>query len=270
MFNRIFNRIKHSYDVSKHCVTIDGVRLYLDKDDSLSLKHKQYEQIYTNWVRKNVKKYDYVVDVGANIGYYTTLLAKLVGEEGRVFAFEPETNNYNLLLKNINTNDFNNVYTHNSAVGRKSGKLKLYKSREELCGRYSNGMHRVYPSMFCVDEAIEVDVVTLDEGIWADHKISFVKIDAEGAELDILYGMKKILEQDHVSMILEYGPACVREKGDDPYKTIELLKNYGFKFNIADNGKIRPVKELDDFVNNLNDCQITDTNIKVANFLLIK
>jgi FkbM family methyltransferase len=266
MFFKRKPKIEHHYDAEKHCATVDGIRLYLDINDALRLSQKPYEPVQTEWVKQHVKKHDYAIDVGANIGYYTTLLAKLVGEEGRVFAFEPEIKNYKMLCRNIATNDFNNVYAYPVAVGRKAGTITLYKSKPEFGG--ANGMHRVYPSMFCGDEKMEVDMIALDDEV--DRDIAFVKIDAEGAELDILYGMKKILEQDHVCMFLEYGPACVREKGDDPYQTIDILKGYGFKFNREINGKIQPVKDLDDYVDDLNDCKLTDTNIKVANFLLEK
>lgn len=265
---------KHSYDKSKHCVTIDSLRLFLDKNDALNLSQKRYEPLHVKWIKDYVEQGDVVIDVGANIGYYTTILANCVGILGKVYAFEPEPNNFKLLQKNIRANGFNNVIAINAACGRKTGKMTLYVSKPEFSDVGGNGMHRVYPSQFCVDEPIEVDIVEIDNFIVDERDkshITFVKIDAEGAELDILKGMAGILvNHKHMAMLLEYSPACIREKGDNPHETISILKTTGFHFNRDINGKIKLEKHLDSYIADLNDCQITDTNIKVANFILEK
>lgn len=275
----------HNYNKFEHSVEIDGIKLFLDKHDSLGLHLQPYEPVLLKWVKEHVMSGDIVVDVGANIGYYTMMLAKAVGPKGKVFAFEPEPNNFELIKKNIDANGFTNIIPINSAVGKENGMLKLYISKPEWNG--SNGMHRIYPSVFCEDSPIDISVLSLDtffnnKKIWIDENdtlmlsdglvndISFVKIDAEGAELDVLKGMTNILNNKRLSMLVEYGPACVREKGDNPYETVDILKNANFNFNYESNNKIKRIKQLDKYVTFLNVSKITDININVANFLLEK
>ena len=77
---------------------------------ALSLLTKNiHERWGTKIVENYVKEGDYVVDLGANIGYYTLIFAKLVGKKGKVFAFEPDKDNFRLLKKNIQTNCYSNI-----------------------------------------------------------------------------------------------------------------------------------------------------------------
>ena len=278
MINKIINKIirklnapkikiQHSYNKEEHYVVIDGIKLYLDKYDGLKLSKQPYEIIITEWVKNKIKNNDYVVDVGANIGYYTTLLAKSVGVNGKVYAFEPEPNNYSIVVKNVVANNFNNVHVFNNAVGKEKGILKLYKSKDDYRNQGGNGMHRVYPSIFCDEEPIKVNVVKLDDII--DHDVRFIKLDAEGSELDILKGMKKILNQEHLLMLLEYGPASIIEKGDNPYEIIQILKNAGLRFYHEKNNNITEVDNLDKYIDWLNGGNLTN-DIRVANFMLEK
>ncbi len=81
-----------------------------------------------DFLKRVVKPGMVVLDIGANIGFYTRIFSKLVGKEGRVYAFEPERNNYRNLKKLCR--DLNNVTLNNVAVGEKNGKIKLYLSEK--------------------------------------------------------------------------------------------------------------------------------------------
>ncbi len=99
--------IKHLKD--KH-VIIDGNKMFLDKNDSLLLSiNKIYEENETNFFKNSINKGDIVIDIGANIGYYTLLFARLVGNTGKVYAFEPDPRNCLLLEKNIQINNHKNI-----------------------------------------------------------------------------------------------------------------------------------------------------------------
>jgi len=87
--------------------------MYIDSRDTTVgtslLKWGFFEKYETKLFKKSIKRGMVVLDIGANIGYYTLLAARLVGDEGKVFAFEPDPYNYSLLRKNIEANRYNNV-----------------------------------------------------------------------------------------------------------------------------------------------------------------
>ena len=91
-------------------VHIDGNKIFLDSKDTLHLSTKKiYEELGTEIVKKEVKEGDIVIDIGANIGYFTLLFAKLVGPAGKVYSFEPEPSNFSILKKNVKVNEYRNV-----------------------------------------------------------------------------------------------------------------------------------------------------------------
>lgn len=79
---------------------VNGCKMYLDPNDTFNLSiNDVYGDFETNIMKNYIKEGDIVIDVGANIGYFTLLFSKLVGENGKVFAFEPESKNFELLKK---------------------------------------------------------------------------------------------------------------------------------------------------------------------------
>ena len=122
-------------------------------------------------LKKIIKQGDTVIDVGANIGFYTLFFCSLVGKTGKVIAFEPESKNFDILKKNIEMNNLDNVTLHQKAVGSKNSKVKMKISD-------SIGSHQISNS-----GDIEVDCIKLDNYV---INANFVKIDAEGYEIEIL------------------------------------------------------------------------------------
>jgi len=133
-----------------------------------------------------IKEGDTVVDVGANIGIFTILASKLVGNEGRVYAIEPDKENYELLRKNLELNKIKNVRSFNIALGKKNEKRKLFKSKE------NPGAHSFYPIKNSSEFKI-IDVISFDNLIKKNKikKINFLKMDCEGAEYEILFNLSE-------------------------------------------------------------------------------
>ena len=97
-------------------IEVQGSKMFLDKWDSLDLSLNQvYNEFDTQTVKNQVKEGDIVLDVGAHIGYYTLMLAKSVGTKGKVFSFEPEPHNVEVLKKNISIN-YNTRHNNGSGI----------------------------------------------------------------------------------------------------------------------------------------------------------
>jgi len=172
---------------------------------------EKYEPYETDLIQRQVKNGDVVVDVGANIGYYTVLLAQ---KAKKVYAFEPDSINFEILEKNIKTNNLKNVVAIKAAVGSREGKLKLYKSKENF------GDHKLYGEE---KEKEEVKIIKLDDFI--KEPIDLIKIDTQGWEPEVIEGAKKIIEKDKPIIFMEYSPASYKEAKLDGNKMMEFLKN---------------------------------------------
>ena len=123
LYEETFSKI--SSGVRLEYIKIGGQKLYLDKEDSLLLSTRKdsYDKFEIECLKRIIKKGDIVVDLGANIGYYTLILAQLVGEFGHVYAFEPEPSNFELLSKNVKENNHNHVTLVQKAVSDKNSKI---------------------------------------------------------------------------------------------------------------------------------------------------
>jgi FkbM family methyltransferase len=222
--------------------------MHLDPRDSLDLSvNEVYEPFETELVHQLVGKGDKVLDVGANIGYYTLIFARQVGACGRVFAFEPDPANFALLKKNVESNGYKNVVLVNAALSDQSGRLKLY-----LCDE-NRGDHRIYPSAEN-RQAIEIPAITADLCVGDQAgDIRFVKMDVQGAEGRVLLGMDRILQGPGLkNVMLEFWPQGLRSAGNDPEQVLDLLKRQEFGFQIIDQQRkqlstVKPESLLRDF-----------------------
>ncbi len=205
-------------------VEIYGNKIFLDKKDALGLSiHKIHEPLVTDFIKKEIKEGSIVVDIGAHIGYYTLMFAKLVGENGKVFSFEPDPENFCLLKKNVEVNNYKNVVLEQKAVSDYIGKAKLYISRE------SSGQNTIYQ----IDKKqnfIEVEVINLDEYFKSFEKnIHLIKMDIEGAEYSCILGAKDIIKKnDKLKIITEFRPISLKSFGVEPVNFLKLLAELGF------------------------------------------
>jgi len=176
-----------------------------------------------------------VVDVGAHIGYYTWLFAKLVGENGRVIAYEASPENFSLLKHNIQVKRLKNVYPINAAVCDRTASVNLYVSP-------GNSNHSLVKGYTKYEAVLGVKGVTLDDSfasISVTH-IDFIKIDAEGAEPSILRGMSGVLEHSpNLAMIIEINPIALKADGIESRKLLSRIADCGFQAKvIRDDGQV--------------------------------
>ena len=211
-----------------------------NKDNVISSRIRwshSYEDFDTDFLRTKINPGDFVLDVGANIGFYTVLFSEWVGKEGKVFAFEPDPDNFELLKKNINANGCRNVIAIQKAVSDRSGQTKLFLNDE------NKGDHRIWNSGN-KREYIEIETTTLDEHLRAyPGKIDFIKIDVQGAEKKVLEGATTLFrENQYLEGFLEFWPRGLKECGSEPAEFLETLSSYGFKlYEVEKNTGINPV-----------------------------
>ena len=202
----------------------EGFKLRIDAMDSLGLGagtpfEPETLAALQQWVRPGMT----VVDVGANIGYFTLHLSRLVGEQGSVHAFEPEPVNFSILTENIAANVLTNVALHHAAVGRERGEASLHISD------FNGGMHRLYESVCCVGPAVRVPVLRIDD-VLANSTVDLIKIDIEGFEEAALRGAENCLRQNaDIKIITEYCPASMLEAGGKPSEFLAYLHGLGLR-----------------------------------------
>ncbi|MDP2712918.1 MAG: FkbM family methyltransferase [Solirubrobacteraceae bacterium] len=156
-------------------------------------------------------------DVGANVGFFTILGARLVGPDGRAIAFEPVPACARAVARNIALNDFHHAEIREQAVGATGGRASLLVVGEASWSHLaSTGRHAD------VREEIEVDVVAIDElvGAGAVPPPDVVKIDTEGAELQAIAGMRATIEA--------HRPAIVCELHDTNAEFCALMDELGY------------------------------------------
>ena len=198
---------------------------YLENDRYIGQRValEKYEPYETQLILRQAKTGDVVVDVGANIGYYTVLLADKVGKSGKVYAFEPDKTNFEILKKNIEENNLENVVAIQAAVGSKNGKSFLYKSKENF------GDHKLKtPPILTklksppLEEREVIQVIRLDSFI--KEKVDLIKIDTQGWEPEVIEGAKKIISENKPVMFLEYSPASYKLAKLNGKKMMDFLR----------------------------------------------
>ena len=221
-------------------VPVHGTHLMLRLDpvDSLELLSRPFEPSEVSLVKELLQPGQTVLDIGANIGYYTLLFSHLVGPAGRVIAFEPDPNNYALLQRNIADNNCENVTAHQLAVGARKERLKLFQ-----CAG-NNGMHRAYQSICCGDDFVSVDAVVLDQFLAQGPAIDFIKMDIEGFELFALQGMSHLLEKHSPTIFVEFSPSALAEAGVTTTSFIRFFADRDYAISrVADDAESRLVRE---------------------------
>ena len=220
-----------------------GGKIHVHNDDTGSLSTLSISGVFgprdTQTVKDNVFSGNIVVDLGANIGYFTCLLAKIVGEDGKVFAFEPDPRNLKLLRRNIQENNYKNVIIADKAVSDVNGSCTLYSSQKKF------GANRIFESKKNQTQdfiPIKSETICLDDYFEKQNllkKIDFIKIDVEGSEFRAFNGMKKILElNNNLKIFTEIAPSLLEDAGSSGKQVLDFLQEHKFiNFFISDNRK---------------------------------
>ncbi|HLL24973.1 MAG TPA: FkbM family methyltransferase [Kofleriaceae bacterium] len=167
----------------------------------------------------------HILDVGANIGYTTTLFARTVDARYRVHAFEPDARNYRWLGHAIQRSGHGDrVVAHRAAVGAREGTVDFWHN----AGHHAD--HRVATDRLraAVDGPVDqVPLTTLDAVVAAIDwgPVSFVKIDVQGFEPEVLRGMRETISRNRAALhvAVEFMPSAIAELGFDPVEFLAEL-----------------------------------------------
>ncbi|MCV0399646.1 MAG: FkbM family methyltransferase [Nitrosarchaeum sp.] len=230
-------------------VEIEGRKMFCHGNDGLALSiFKIYEPVETEIVKKYVKKGDVVIDIGAHIGYYTLLFSELVGEHGKVYSFEPDPENFELLKKNVDINKCSNVKLIQKAVTEKKSKIKLYLSDED------RATNRIYDAQLNdTSNSIEIDATSIDEEFRdMNMKIDFVKIDVEGSEEGVFQGMESTIENNkNIKILSEFFPHLIKKYGGSAENYLKFLLKHNFKIYKISKEKESPLTDIDGYIQKL-------------------
>jgi FkbM family methyltransferase len=202
-----------------------------------------------------------VLDIGANIGDDTLVIARIIGSKGKVYAFEPDPENFKLLKKNVKANGYTNVVTVGKAVSNKNGKVKLFLSENNKAD------HRIYES----DNSrkyVEVDTISLDKYFGhLSRKINVIKIDIQGAEMMAFEGMVKLFKDNkYPKLLTEFWPIGLKRCGSSSILFLKLIRGMKYVIYYVDEKNSKVVKVSDRYLLN----KFTERNEKFANLLCVR
>jgi FkbM family methyltransferase len=213
------------------CRVMKSFAMYVDTRDTYItprlLLSGEWEPAETQLILRLVRPGMTFVDVGANFGYFTVLAAAGVGEEGRVYAFEPEARNLEILDRNLQVNCYSGrVKIFPNAVLDAPKKVQLHRNRRNL----RNHTLFVTDRQNAEAEPIAVDAVRLDDAV--EGAADFVKIDAEGSEPLIFRGMRGLMARSpKLTILTEFNLIALKAAGFAPRDFLRELGVYGFTVN---------------------------------------
>lgn len=225
-----------------------GTDLYI-----LGVKTHDSELRLTKYLLNHLNPAACFIDVGAHFGFFSLLGAQLVGAKGQVFAFEASEANFQVLSKNIAKHPA--ITCFNYAVGKEDNTTLTFFEFPIFYSEFNTRFADQYKGEEWFEniepKAIEVQGITIDQFVSQQGcQPTMVKIDVEGAELDVLMGMSTTLDQFKPIIIFEF--PTTPEKNEAHWKAVQWLesKNY-FPHAIRQNGDLAEVIDLEDYLSDL-------------------
>ena len=197
--------------------------------DTCIINQGVFEGSSTRIVKKLVKKGDVILDIGANIGYYSVILAKLVGTTGRVLCFEPTAHYRSVLMQNLKANNISNADVFDFGLSDKEQALNIY---------IDNSTATLHPTGSTTNTIVErIKLITLDTFVKTDSlvEIDFVKIDVDGHEPHFFEGAWQALEYFDPIILLEISHIHFLKAGVTAWDFYDTLKGKGYRIYHEDN-----------------------------------
>jgi FkbM family methyltransferase len=218
--------------------TAHGFRMIVDGNSQagrvLYLTGRYESEIAAQFARF-VKPGDVVVDGGAHIGFFALLASTLVGSAGRVVAFEPSSGTRAILQRNVDLNGRTNITIVPAALGRSAGTAVLAHA-----SAHESGQATVYGTEQSA-RTETVDVVALDDRIGDDSsRVGLIKMDLEGAELQALHGMRRLIAARRPPIVVEVTDRFLRNAGGSAAELYRYLTGHGYSAHIINWDGVHP------------------------------
>lgn len=203
--------------------TTHGFKLWidpiLDQGVEKSLYYTgTYERGTLSVIKDILGENDVFVDIGANIGLMSIYASKIVGVNGKVYSFEPNPNTYEILTRNIEINSCSNILASQYAIGDKKQSSLIFDNWNKNRGSSSIINYNESQSGY------EINIDTLEHLIEDYDDIDLIKIDVEGYELQVLFGMRNILESMQApNLIIECSESNSQIHHDLPKELYEFI-----------------------------------------------
>ena len=221
----------------------EGFRLLVDgksQTGRIAYATGGYEPRTTKIMQALVHPGDTVIDVGANIGYFSIVAARAAGKIGRVLAFEPVPDVRQSLIANLRLNHLEHVSVRSEALSAASGEATFYLGPQQDTG---------LGSLRALAEGREMRVQQMRfDDLWdRQTRVALVKIDVEGAEHQVLQGMTDCLAGDRPDILLEVTDEYLRGLGSSAQTLFAFLTSRGYSmYEIPDEGPLIPVRTTAD------------------------
>ena len=218
-----------------HTLDESGQKIKLDpRDDSVGkfIFLGNYEKETVSFITKYISYDDTVVDVGANIGFFTLIFSKLVGENGKVHSFEPSQREFLHLCENIGLNKCGNIFLNQLALSNSNGFSKMNVLSESKFGAF-NSLRRI-SHLKVQNEKVQTESVrtlTFDSYItlFSEAVPSLIKIDVEGFEKQVLEGMQFLLNTDNSPcLIIEICEGTHTDEAGSAQELIRYIESFGY------------------------------------------
>ncbi len=227
-------------------IKINSSFVYLNPNDPVisgALYFRVYENSETNFLNNICFEGMRVIDVGANVGYYSALISDLIGPNGIVLAIEPDSESFKYLLKTIKSSKNKNIRPFLKAASDHNNILPLYISKD------NRGDNRLYKTNQ-KRNSIDVETIILDELIINNkiNQVDLIKIDVQGYEPKVIRGMKNIIKTSNkIILLTEFWPKGIVDAGENPIDFLKMLRSLDFSlYELNTQGKLISLREEDD------------------------
>tara|TARA_A100001015_G_scaffold304089_1_gene394748 strand:+ start:331 stop:1158 length:828 start_codon:yes stop_codon:yes gene_type:complete len=232
----------YSYFFRFQKVTRDGLKFKLDLHEVIDrgIFFGGWEPESIEWIKRNIKSGDIVIEVGANVGAHSLLIAKKIQPNGFVHLFEPAEYAYSKLNENLKLNpEINkNTKVYKTLLSNKSSDYKNVRIRSSWI---FNKTEEIEDQM---DEFLNGKSETLDNIFSRIEKLDLIKIDVDGFDFKVLKGSENLIKKFKPKIFVELNDIQLKKNGDTVEDILIFLKSFGYKGMLEQNVKVENYEQV--------------------------